>query len=414
MKKLLFLFVFVLILSGCATYKFQKGTKPPFDKGYVASYEGNILPEYTIGKNNAVPADLSLAKERFNRRRLTVEKYYKDMGYIENRIKEVFWEPPVMIFNIAIGVFKLPYIIYSDHKYENDPKYREMITKRDEDEYQKEKARITYLKEELNKYIQKDLSQESATAVPEQVVKASEVTPVETQPVAENKTEPPKAVEKEEAAPKQVVKAPEPVPAEKQPAVENKTEAPKAVEEKEIISEQEVKAPEATTVGKEEKIENKIEPSKPAEKEEAAPEQEVKAPESVPVEKQAVVENKTEPSKVEVIKPVQPEVTEPAVTHQAPVTPEIPSPVAVILARPAKGFSPLKVDFYGTKSHSPNGRIVSYDWDFGDGDTSNKPKASNTYWSATYGARNFTVTLTVKDVKGATATTTQSIEVMNK
>ena len=370
MKKILFLFVMVLMLSGCATYKFQKGTKPPFDKGYVASYEGDILPEYTIGKNNSVPADLSLAKERFNRRRLTVEKYYKDMGYIENRIKEVFWEPPVMIFNIVIGVFKLPYIAYSDYKYENDPKYREMITKKDEDEYQKEKARITSLKEELNKYIQKDLSQEPSTAVPEQAAKAPEVAPVETQPAVENKTEPPKAIEKEETAPKQEVKATEPALVEKQ-----------------------------------EKVENKIEPAKPAEKEEvvpkqeALPKQEVKAPEPEPaVEKPAAVENKTEP----------------AVTHQAPAAPEIPSPVAVILARPAKGFSPLKVDFYGTKSHSPNGRIVSYEWDFGDGDTSNKPKASNTYWSTTYGARNFTVTLTVKDVKGATASTTQIIEVMNK
>lgn len=357
MKKLLFLLVSVLILSGCATYKFQKGTKPPFDKGYVASYEGDILPEYTIGKDNTVPADLSLAKERFNRRRLTVEKYYEDMGYIENRVKEVFWEPPVMIFNIVIGVFKLPYIAYSDYKYENDPKYREMITKRDEDAYQKEKARIKSLKEELNIYIQKDLSQETVSAVPEQETKAPEAATLEKQPLVENKTELPKAPEKEEVAPKQ-----------------------------------EVKPSQAAQAEKEEKAESKIEPT--AEKQEAV---ETKTEAPKPDEKPAIVEEKNEEAK-----------------PKEEIKPETPSPVAVIIARPIKGFSPLKVDFYGTKSHSPNGRIVSYDWDFGDGDTSNKPRASNTYWSSTYGARNFTVTLTVKDVKGTTATTTQTIEVMNK
>jgi len=354
-RKILFLLGVVFILSGCATYKFQEGTKPPFDKGYVASYEGDIIPEYTIGKDKSFPPDLSLAKERFNRRRLTVEKYYKDMGYIENRVKEVFWEPPVMIFNIFIGIFKLPYIAYSDYKYENDPKYREMITNRDEDEYQKEKARITSLKEELSKYIQKDLSQEVITAVPEQEKKAPEPAPIVTQPqpVAENKTETPKTVEKEGAPPKAEVKAPE-------------AAAPEKVE-----------------------------------KETASPKEEIKTQEVLPIEKQEKVEDKIE-------------APEPAVVRQAPVTTEFPSPVAVIISRPTKGFSPLRVDFYGTKSYSPNGRIVSYDWDFGDGDTSNKPKASNTYWSTTYGVRNFIVTLTVKDVKGATATATQVIEVMNK
>ena len=289
MKKILFLLVLVFILSGCATYRFQKGTKPPFDKGYVASYEGDILPEYTIGKDSSVPADLSLAKERFNRRRLTVEKYYKDMGSIENRIKEVFWEPPVMIFNIVIGVFKLPYIAYSDYKYENDPKYREMITKRDEDEYQKEKARIKSLKEELNKYIQKDLSQEPVTSVPEQEAKAPEVLPVE----------------KEEAAPKQEVKVQEAALVEKQEAVKNKTEA---------------------SVEKQEVVENKTETPKIE-------------------EKTSVVEQKNEEAQPkEEINPVVPRAPEPAIVHQTPVTPELPFPVVVIISRPTKGFSPLKVE----------------------------------------------------------------------
>jgi len=332
-KKIIFLLVTVFILSGCATYKFQKGTKPPFEKGYVATYEGDIIPEYTVGKDNSVPADLSLAKERFKRRRLVVEKYYKDMGYIENRVKEVFWEPPVMIAHIIIGVFKLPFIAYSDYKYENDPKYRETITKRDEEAYEKEKARIKAFKKELNNYIQKDLAQENNSALPEQ------------------KPE-------EETVAKQEVSAPLAAPAENQAALESKIAEPKL-----------------------------------SEKEEARPAME---------------------EKPDVSSEVKPQEVKLQVPQIKPDTSGVSTPVAVIIARPTKGFSPLKVDFYGTKSHSPNGKVVSYNWDFGDGDTSNKARTVNTYWSTTYGARNFTVTLTVKDAKGATAATTQGIEVMNK
>jgi hypothetical protein len=89
-------------------------------------------------------------------------------------------------------------------------------------------------------------------------------------------------------------------------------------------------------------------------------------------------------------------------------------PVAVIIAKPLKGYSPLKVHFYGYKSHSPFGRIVSYEWDFGDQDTSTKKNPVNTYLSTTYGSVYFTVTLTVKDEKGNTASCSQVIEVMTK
>jgi len=83
----------------------------------------------------------------------------------------------------------------------------------------------------------------------------------------------------------------------------------------------------------------------------------------------------------------------------------------VIIAKPAKGYSPLKVSFSGQKSYSKSGRIVSYDWDFGDGDTSVKKNPENTYWSTTYGTRNFTVTLTVRDDAGNTSSASTVIEV---
>ena len=87
---------------------------------------------------------------------------------------------------------------------------------------------------------------------------------------------------------------------------------------------------------------------------------------------------------------------------------------AVIIARPQKGYSPLKVNFSADNSFSTHGKIIAYQWDFGDGDTSIKKDPSNTYWSTTYGSREFTITLTINDNKGNTATVQQVIEVKSK
>jgi len=89
------------------------------------------------------------------------------------------------------------------------------------------------------------------------------------------------------------------------------------------------------------------------------------------------------------------------------------NPQASIIAKPQSGPSPLRVMFYGNKSKSPNGKIVSYEWDFGDGDKSNKPNPSNTYWSTTYGPREFIVTLTVTDIKGKKSHANTTISVVN-
>jgi hypothetical protein len=91
------------------------------------------------------------------------------------------------------------------------------------------------------------------------------------------------------------------------------------------------------------------------------------------------------------------------------------SPVkAIIVAKPLKGFSPLTVRFYGNRSHSAAGRIVSYSWEFGDGDTSTKANAVNTYYSGSVEPKQFTATLTVRDNKGNSATSTATVEVLNK
>ena len=82
-------------------------------------------------------------------------------------------------------------------------------------------------------------------------------------------------------------------------------------------------------------------------------------------------------------------------------------PVARISATPTSGGSPLVVAFDGSGSTDPDGTIASYAWDFGDGQQATGAKTSHTY---TKGG-TFTVTLTVKDNTGATASTTVSIQV---
>jgi len=63
-------------------------------------------------------------------------------------------------------------------------------------------------------------------------------------------------------------------------------------------------------------------------------------------------------------------------------------PTAVLTANHLDGAAPLAVEFDGDLSLDPDGTLVSYDWDFGDGVRVSGPTASHTYTSAgTYTAR---------------------------
>jgi len=293
-RKILVLLFLTFILSGCATYRFQKSDSSG-KQGYLVSYDGKPILEYTVGKDKSLP-DLTLAKERFKRRRPTVEYYYKKTGQIETRFKEFIWNPPAMFVDLVRGFFSWPFVAVADYRYNHNPKYRARVDKLDEERDISEKSRINSLRGKLDAYINEDLSKESlpkAETLPVQKTVSQEVAPV--------------VVTKEEPA---VVKS----------------------------------QPPASLV---------------------LPPAEVK-------------------------------------------------PVAVIIAKPMKGNSPLKVNFSGQKSYSKVGKIVSYDWDFGDGDTSTKKNTENTYWSTTYGLRKFTVTLTVRDEKGMTASANAIIEVMTR
>ena len=84
-------------------------------------------------------------------------------------------------------------------------------------------------------------------------------------------------------------------------------------------------------------------------------------------------------------------------------------PIARIVANILSGSTPLTVTFDGTTS-TDDGTIVSYAWDFGDGDSATGPNPQHTF-QTNQDTEIFVVRLTVTDNYGATATTTQSIEV---
>ena len=87
--------------------------------------------------------------------------------------------------------------------------------------------------------------------------------------------------------------------------------------------------------------------------------------------------------------------------------PNIP-PVANFTFSPKTGIFPLKVKFDASLSYDPDGKIVKYDWDFGDGSTASGKIVYHTY--QTWGT--FYITLTVKDNNGDISSKTKKIKVL--
>lgn len=90
-----------------------------------------------------------------------------------------------------------------------------------------------------------------------------------------------------------------------------------------------------------------------------------------------------------------------------PPPPPNQPPVARFSALPTSGEAPLKVDFDASASYDPDGEIVSYEWDFGDGSTGSGVTESHTYDSK----GTYTVTLTVIDDDSAQDSESQEIRV---
>ncbi|MGH9961548.1 MAG: endonuclease/exonuclease/phosphatase family protein, partial [Pyrinomonadaceae bacterium] len=93
---------------------------------------------------------------------------------------------------------------------------------------------------------------------------------------------------------------------------------------------------------------------------------------------------------------------------QSTVTPPSTNqpPQVSVSATPTSGNSPLPVTFYAS-AFDPDGSVVSYNWNFGNGTSSTVFNPTCTYQSA----GNYTATLTVTDNAGATATAAVSISV---
>lgn len=80
-----------------------------------------------------------------------------------------------------------------------------------------------------------------------------------------------------------------------------------------------------------------------------------------------------------------------------------PSPVAIITVRPLSGAAPLQVELDASQSYDPDGKIVRYLWDFGDGSSGSGEIVQHQYTDP----GTYSVSLTVADDGGAMTTRTK-------
>ncbi len=85
-------------------------------------------------------------------------------------------------------------------------------------------------------------------------------------------------------------------------------------------------------------------------------------------------------------------------------------PRAAFEATPRFDYPPLVVTFDAGESSSPNGAIVSYAWDFGDGETAGGVTVSHTYPEKGV----YAVTLTVTDSAGKSGARSRTVEALNR
>ena len=83
------------------------------------------------------------------------------------------------------------------------------------------------------------------------------------------------------------------------------------------------------------------------------------------------------------------------------------SPTASFTATPTSGVAPLGVSFNASNSSDSDGSIISYAWDFKDGNTGNGETINHTFSST----GSYSVKLTVTDNEGATDSVTKTITV---
>ena len=87
-------------------------------------------------------------------------------------------------------------------------------------------------------------------------------------------------------------------------------------------------------------------------------------------------------------------------------------PIALFTFSPEKPFIGETIIFNASLSYDPDGYIVSYEWDFGDGNITNTTEEKINHSYSEVGS--YKVTLTVKDDKGAKNSTTKIITVYSR
>jgi hypothetical protein len=147
------------VFSGCASYKYTTGVNP-YGEGYVVLRNGTVIPEYTIGKDNKAPQDLELAEERFKSRRTKVEYYYKKMDIIYSQLSAFVTYPAALVGMIG-GVFKLPFILASDYRYEHNPEYRKKVDAKELERRIRDAKERKSQEDKLKNFIKQELEEES-------------------------------------------------------------------------------------------------------------------------------------------------------------------------------------------------------------------------------------------------------------
>jgi len=84
-------------------------------------------------------------------------------------------------------------------------------------------------------------------------------------------------------------------------------------------------------------------------------------------------------------------------------------PVAEFTFSPDEEYAPVEVSFDASASADPDGHIIRYDWDFGDGGTGRGMQVTHTYRDD----GEYQVRLTVRDDRGAEGTSIATVTVLN-
>jgi PKD repeat protein len=85
-------------------------------------------------------------------------------------------------------------------------------------------------------------------------------------------------------------------------------------------------------------------------------------------------------------------------------------PIAIISANRLQGYPPLEIAFDGTGSQRVETPIVSYHWDFADGDTVESATVTHSFEDR----GTYAVVLTVTDADGLLGSTAKTVQVLNR